>query len=98
MRVTSHFKFDASGRLVVHEDVWSLRELVAYTAGGALGVLYDALRDVNGRVSAFAMDHVLWMVGGARKTLFGVPKRTFSGIGFGLNLGGGSYSRNGKGT
>ncbi|KAJ3377082.1 hypothetical protein HDU84_009103, partial [Entophlyctis sp. JEL0112] len=44
MRIVSVFKFDSSGRIILHEDLWSIRELLGGFGGGILGVILNALR------------------------------------------------------
>ncbi|KAJ3253769.1 hypothetical protein HDU77_004369 [Chytriomyces hyalinus] len=80
IRTVSTFIFDSAGRVVSHEDVWSIRDLIASMLGGLVGIVYDAFRTWNGTVSSWMIEYLVWFITFVRVSLLGAPKRTFSGI------------------
>ncbi|KAJ3228514.1 hypothetical protein HDU81_006142 [Chytriomyces hyalinus] len=80
IRTVSTFTFDSAGRVASHEDVWSIRDLIASMLGGLVGIVYDAFRTWNGTVSSWVIEYLVWFLAFARVSLLGAPKRTFSGL------------------
>ncbi|KAJ3130640.1 hypothetical protein HK100_007798 [Physocladia obscura] len=82
MRIVTTLRFDATGRVISHEDLWSFRELLGGLGGGNFfGKLLDTVRFANGYVSTFAIEHILWLRDSFGSSFLRKPKRTFSGGG-----------------
>ncbi|KAJ3059670.1 hypothetical protein HDU98_004361 [Podochytrium sp. JEL0797] len=51
LRIATHLKFNADGKVASHEDVWSVREFVGAFGFGCVGLVGEWVRRVNGCVS-----------------------------------------------
>jgi hypothetical protein len=54
VRTVTHLHFDGQGRVIKHEDIWSLREVAGSVVG--VGWMYEMLRRVNGYVSSVVIE------------------------------------------
>ncbi|KAJ3294562.1 hypothetical protein HDU79_010764 [Rhizoclosmatium sp. JEL0117] len=81
LRILTHLTFDASGRVISHEDVWSFSEALGSAFNGSVIHLVDAFRKTNGYVSTILIEYLIAIVDGFQAKVLGNVKRNFSNLG-----------------